>query len=243
MLIITSLVVVLLLLSTVVYVTEIEKNAPVFVADANSGLFALKQAAVHTLVSALGNVSKGGDPNILAENLNRFKSSVESHSYNAILDLNFTMWNAAPYSDGFWINWGNNGESISSISALFALNSTGNSANYYSEFAINISSSISVSGTYASLNASHYQVTVTCNILNEGKPASINDITLYYKQNDPAVWTPATPTNIIDWGNGTYLTSFQAQNINQNNPLPISANCIDTRAISMWTNTTCTYEQ
>ena len=239
MLIITSLVVAILLLSTVVYVTEIEKNAPVYVADGDSGLSAVKQAAVHTLVSALANISMGGDRGVLTDDLNRFKSALENHRYNAISELDFTVSNSAPYSDGIWINWSNNGKSVSSIFVVFALNSTGNSASYYSEYAINVTSSIISSGTYIQVNESQNQVTVTCNVFNEDEPASAGNLTLYYEQNDTAPWVPATSTNIIDWGNGTYVASFLVGTIAQNYSLPISVNCVDARGVSVWTNTTC----
>jgi hypothetical protein len=61
----------------------------------------------------------------------------------------------------------------------------------------------------------------------------------FYRQNGTTNWVPAVSTNILDYGNGMYLASFVAQNTTQGNPLPVSVNCIDTRAISVWTNTTC----
>jgi hypothetical protein len=239
MLVITSLVVALLLLSTVVYVTEIEKNAPAFVPHGNSGLTVLKQATTHTLISALANISNGGDRSAIVRNLNIFKLAVERYSYNTISELNFTVLNSTPYSEGIWISPGNDGECISSVFANLVFNSSGNSASYYSEYAINVTSSIRVNGSYSSLNESHIQVTVTCSVFNEDKPSTAGNLTFYYRQKSTAIWAPATSTNIVDWGNGTYLASFVAQDINQNEPLLISTNCIDSRGVSVSTNTTC----
>jgi hypothetical protein len=239
MLIITSLVVALLLLSTIVYVTDIEKNAPVFVSNGNSGLSAIKQAAAHTLVSALANITNGGDRSVLADDLNRFKSVVENHSYNAISELNFEEVNTAPYSEGVWIFHGSDGEGISSVIVNFALNSTGNSASYYSEYAIKVTSSISINGNYTSIDENQTQVVVTCRVFNEGAPASADNLTVYYKQNETSVWVPAILANTTDYGNGTYLSFFHLQDITQNRQLLISINCVDNRGVSVWAETTC----
>jgi hypothetical protein len=239
MLIITSLVVVLLLLSTIVYVTDIEKKAPVFIPEGNSGLSEVKQAAAHTLVSALANITNGGNRSVLADDLNRFKSAVESHSYNAISELNFAELNAAPYSEGFWISHYTDGEGISSAMVSFVLNSTGNSASYYSEYSINVTSSISIMGNYTSIDENQSRVMVTCKVFNEGKPASASNLTFYYKQNGTTFLVPAILTNTIDYGNGTYLSFFYAQGITQNGQLLISVNCVDTRGVSVWANATC----
>ena len=238
MLIITSLVVVLLLISTVVYVKDIEKNVPVYIAEGDQGLSAVKQDGLHTLVSALANISMGGNRNVLSEDLNRLKSAVENHQYKAISELDFEASNSAPYSNGVWISGGNNGTSVSSIYVLFTLNSTGNSASYYSEYAINVTSSITSSGTYIPVNESANQVTVTCNVFNEGKPASADNLTFYFEQNGTA-WVPATSSSIIDRGDGTYVASFLAQSVAQNTSLPILLNLVDSRGISVWTNITC----
>jgi hypothetical protein len=239
MLIITSLVVVILLLSTIVYVTDIEKNAPAFVSNGNSGFSAVKQASSHTLVSALANITNGGDQSVLADDLNRFKSAVESHSYNAISELNFAELNITPYSEGVWISHGSDGKGISSVLVNFALNSTGNSISCYSEYAINITSSISISGSYSLMDGNQSRVMLSCKVFNEGRPASANNLRFSYQQNGTTVWVQSVSTNTIDYGIGTYLSFFYVQDIAQNGQLPISANCVDTRGISVWANTTC----
>ncbi len=111
-LVITSLIVVMLLLSTVVYVTETEKNVPVYHPESNKNLQAIKQAAWHTVVSALVNISNGGDSNVFAEDLTRFKSAVESQSCNAILDLEFAAAGSDPYVDGLFLSWDIKGEGL-----------------------------------------------------------------------------------------------------------------------------------
>ena len=237
-LIITSLVVVMLLLSTVIYVTETEKNAPVYNADGNVGLSTIRQAARHTIMSALVNISNGGAPSVLAEDLNRLSSAVGSRSYNAMSDLKVAALNSAPYADGVWVSWGANGEGVSSILVNFALNASGNSGSYYSDYTINVTSSISINGYFTQLNESERQVNLISTVLNEGKHAQAGNSVFFYEQDSPVGWMQAASPSTIDYGNGTYLTTFTAENTTQST-LPVSVHYQDTRGISVWTNATC----
>ena len=237
-LIITSLVVVLLLLSTVVYVMETQKNAPVYQPDFNSNLRGIKQAALHTVISALANVTNGGDPTVLDEDLNQLKSAVESNSYNAISDLEFSSLNPVPYVNGLWVAWETEGEGISSASVSFVFNSSGLSAGYYSEFAVNVTSTIGVEGYFSQLNETVRQVTLTCFIRNEGKAAQPGTLSLYYQQDNQSEWIqPITPI-VVDCGNGTCVASFLAENSTENT-LTVSVHVRDSRGVSIWTKVTC----
>lgn len=239
-LIVTSLIVVMLLLSTVIYVRETEKNAPVYAAEAGLKFSAIKQALMHTIMSALANISNGGDTAVLAANLNQFKSVVIRHSYNSIFSMEYAPLNDGSYQNGLWISWGSSGEGISSAYVAFMLNSSGSSTNYYSEYALNVTSSITINGYSISLNSSMKQVNVTCTVFNEGQPALARNFAVYYKQDTPLGWMQADSVGSTDFGNGTYLLSFNALNVNQNNPPLVSVYCRDTRGISVWANVTCT---
>lgn len=238
-LIVTSLIVVMLLLSTVIYVRETEKNAPVYEAEADLSLSAIRQALAHTVISALANISNGGDRTVLAADLNQFESVVANHSYNAIFSVDYTPLNDGSYQDGVWISWGSNGEGVSSAHVGFVLNSSGTSANYQSVYAVNVTSSITISGYSAPLNASMKQINATCTVFNEGQPALARNFTFYYEQDESLGWTQALTLGTTDYGNGTYIMSFNAQNVSQNNPPQVSVHCQDTRGISFWANTTC----
>jgi hypothetical protein len=237
-LVITSLVVVLLLLSTVVYVSETEKNAPVYHPDANTDLSAIKQAAMHTVMSALVNISNGGASSVLGEDLSRFKLAVKDNSYLAISDLKFVALTSASYVNGVSVSWGTNGEGVSSIFVNFALNSSGLSSSYYSDYAVNVTSSISVSGYYTQLSGSLRQVDLTCTVLNEGTPGQMENLVASYEQDSPGGWVQAVLPVSINYGNGTYLTSFTTENTTQSY-LPVSVHCIDAREVSVWANVTC----
>jgi hypothetical protein len=236
-LVVTSLVVVILLLSTVIYVLETEKDAPVYQPDSDIGTTAIEQAATHAVISALANVSNGGNPTILAADLSAFKSAVESRSLAATVNLEFSTSNNAPYAGGFWFSWGIEGTGVSSSAVAFSLNKTGSSSNCYSQFSVNLTSSLSVGGYVSPINESASWVNLTCIVLNEGNPAQTGTLTAYYQQ-DSTAWVQADSPTALDFGNSTCRFTFAAINATAN-PLPISVNCIDVRGISVWANATC----
>ena len=243
MLIIASLVVTLLLLSTALYVSEIEKNAAVYETRANPAFSAYKLGVKHTVISALANISNGGSADVLVANLNQFKSVVDSHSFNALVQMDATPLNVTPYQDGVWISWDSSGHGISSAYVNLVLNSSGTAAAYYSEYAVNVTSEIEVDGYYTALTGSLKQVNLTCNILNEGKPALAQNFTVYYEQDgslSPEEWVHVASPSITDYGNGTYVMSFTAETTNPDDPMLVSVHSHDLRYILTQANVTCT---
>jgi hypothetical protein len=242
-LIIASLVVTLLLLSTAVYVSEIEKNVALYDSRVDPAFSAYKLGARNTLISALANISNGGSTDVLVADLNQFKSVVGSHSFDAIVNMDFTPLNMTPYQEGIWISWDSSGRGISSAYVNLALNSSGTSASCYSEYAINVTSEIDVNGYYTLLTGSLKQVNLTCNILNEGKPALAQNFTVYYEQDgslSPEEWIQVASPSIADYGNGTYSISFTANTTNPDDPMLVSVHSHDLRHIFIKANVTCT---
>jgi hypothetical protein len=242
-LIIASLIVTLLLLSTALYVSEIEKNAAVYESRAKPAFSAYKLGVTHTVISALANISNGGSTDVLVADLNQFETVVESHSFNAIFKMDFTPLNTTPYQDGVWISWGSSGRGISSAYVNLVLNASGTSATYYSEYVINVTSEIDVNGYYTLLTGSQKQVNLTCNVLNEGKPALAQNFTVYYEQDgslSPEEWVQVASPSITDYGNGTYAISFTAETTNPEDPMLVSVHSHDLRYILTKANVTCT---
>jgi hypothetical protein len=242
-LVIASLVVTLLLLSTALYVSEIEKNAAVYEQRVNPAFSAYKLGVTHTVISALANVSNGGSADVLTADLSQFKSVVDGHSFNAIVKMDFTPFNTAPYQDGVWISWDASGRGIASAYVSLVLNASGTSATYYSEYAVNVTSEIEVNGYYTLLTGSLKQVNVTCNVLNEGSPALAQNFTVYYEQDgslSPEEWVQVTSPSITDYGNGTYTMSFTAETTNPEDQMLVSVHSHDLRYILTKANATCT---
>jgi len=241
-LIIASLVVALLLLSTAVYVTETQKNAAVYDSRAHPDFSAYKLGVTHTVISALANISNGGSMDVLVADLNQFKSVVDSHSFGAFVKMDFVPFNVTPYQDGVWISWGSSGRGVSGAYVNLVLNSSGTSAAYYSEYVINVTSEIDVNGFYTLLTGSLKQVNVTCNVLNEGKPALAQNFTVYYEQDgslSTEEWVQVASPSVTDYGNGTYRMSFTAETTNPDDPLLVSVYSHDLRYILIRANVTC----
>jgi subtilase family serine protease len=123
------------------------------------------------------------------------------------------------------------------------LNSSGTSATCYSEYAINVTSELNVNGQYTLLNGSLKQVNLTCNILNEGKPALAQNFTVYYEQDgslSTEEWIQVASPSITDYGNGTYRMSFTANTTSPADPMLISVYSQDLRHVFVKANVTCT---
>ena len=241
-LVITSLILILLLFSTTLYVAETEKNTPISYAEADISLLAIRLGTVHSVVSALANISNGGSVDVLAENLNRYEFVVLSNSYGSMIKVDWTPLNVAPFQDGVWLSWDQNGFGVSSILADFALNCTGISKNQYAQHTVNVTSAVSLSGQYTPLNGSSKQTEATVSILNEGKPALAKNFTVYY-ENDGSLlteqWIKVISPRVIDYRNGTYLFSFTAETTNPSDPLLVSVHSHDLRSIFVRANVTC----
>jgi len=236
-LIVSALVVALLLLSTALYVIEIEKKVPTVDASDGNVFSGYKQSARSTLISALANATDGGDTGILAADLNELKTALLSHSYQAMLTMDYNTLNSSGYQNGFWISWGANGQGVSSAYATFVFASSSPSATSNLEYAVNVTSAVNLMGNYQ-LNDTTKQVNLTVNVLNEGKAALAQNFTFSY-QNETD-WVRVDSPSITNFGNGTYVVSFNAQTPQLNDPLVVSILCQDKRGIFVGANITCT---
>jgi len=241
-LVITSLIIILLLFSTALYVSETEKNTPVSHDEADVNLLAYKLGTVNSVISALANISNGGSVDVLAEDLNRYVSLVVSDSYGSMAKIDWTPLTSAPYQDGIWLSWDQSGSGISSTFVGFTLNATGISNNQYAQHTVNVTSAIVISGQFTPLNGSSKQTQVTVSVFNEGKPALAKNFTVYYEDDGSLLteeWIQVASPSVIDYGNGTYLLSFVAETTNPGDPLLVSVHSYDLRSIFVRANVTC----
>jgi len=242
-LIVTSMLIALLLLSTAAYVLETEKDVPVTNGEDNQLPFGLRQSATSTIISALSNVTGGGNPEVLADDLTELSSAVSCSSYEAMLQMSYTPSDVSPYQDGIWIFWGSNGQGISSSSVSFAFNSSSLLSSSNLGFVVNLTSEVDFFGNYLPLGDNQTQVNLTANVLNENAPALADNFTFYYEY----VGWPSTPfmvkvdaPSIISFGNGTYSISFMTPTDPANDPLLVLTSCMDQRGIIAEANATCT---
>jgi hypothetical protein len=104
---------------------------------------------------------------------------------------------------------------------------------------MNITSTISIESTYKIVSGDTKQINVTVNLLNEAQPALAKQVTIYYKSLNG--WLIPNATNnyeIVDYGNGTYIASFNADVTLQN--VEVSAHVLDQREIYVQANATST---
>src|SRR5208283_3577309 len=125
--IITALLVASLLLSTAIYVFETEKEVPTADTGENNVFSAYQQSTINTLISALANVTNGGNSGVLTVDLNELTAAITSDSYQAMLQMNYAPLNEAPYLNGFWISWGADGLGVSSAYVSFVCDSSSSS--------------------------------------------------------------------------------------------------------------------
>ena len=237
--VITALMVALVLLSTAIFVIETEKDVPAATADTDS-FFLYQQAARNTLISALADLTNGGNPSVLTSDLGKLESAIVSSSYQSILQLEFTASNDAPYQNGFNISPpSTNGQGVSSACITMEINSTAADSTSHLECTITVASEVYLCGTYLQLgdNSTHVNLTVT--LYNEGSPALARNLFFCF-ENAAGAWTNADAPTINDFGNGTYAASFTTEPGQASFPLHASALVLDQRGIATMANATCT---
>jgi hypothetical protein len=236
--IVTGLLVSLLLLSTALYVIEVEREVPTVDANQYSDFSTYKQSARSTLISALANATDGGSQNILSADLAELTTAILSNSYQDMLTMDCNTSNSSGYQNGFRISWGDSGQGMSSAYATFAYSSSSPSASSNLEYTVNVTSAVSLSGNYQQIDENTKQVNLSVNVLNEGKSALAQNFTFSY-QNSTDLVVVDSPC-VTSFGNGAYTVSFNAQTAQLNEPLVVSMLCQDQRSIFVGANVTCT---
>ena len=236
--IVTALLVASLLLSTSIYIIETEKTVPTTGTDINNVLTQYEQSSGSTLISALANVTNGGNPDVLSFDLNELNTVITSFSYQGIVQMNYIPLNDASYQNGIWISWGTDGQGISSAYVSFVFNSSAASAASNMAFDSNVTTEVNVNGNYQPLHSGITQINLTVNVLNEGNPALAQNFTFYF-ENTTGGWNQVNSPAIDDFGNGTYAVSFTAQTGQLSSPLTVSTLCQDQRGITVKANVTC----
>lgn len=238
LLIVAALTIAILISSTTIYVYELSRetnnadNHPI-----SNIILALKQSTKNSMISSLANISKGGEKSILEANFNSLSQVFGNLHQLGMCYLSFTAINDSKYDSGAYLSWNTNGSGVSSAYTNFTLNVQGVTANVAVDYAINITTAITINGFYT-VTGEEKHVNLTCYVYNEEKPALAKNITLFYK--NLGSWIRVNSSNnfsIVDYGNGTYLLSFT---VSVSSDVQVSAHVYDLRDIFVQTNTTCT---
>jgi len=239
LLIVAALAIAILISSTTMYVYELgkETNSQDY-SSIDSFILALKQCTRNAMVSSLANVSNGGEKNVLAANLNGLSQVFRSINNLGLCQLSFTPLSDSNYDVGTWLSWNISDVGVSSACANFTLEVYGMAMNVTLNYAVNVTSTITINGYYTKLGGDEKLVYLTCNVYNEGKPALAKNMTFFYEK--LGSWLPVNSSNdlsVADYGNGTYHISFIVST--PSNALQVSAHIYDVRDIFVQANTTC----
>lgn len=193
-------------------------------------VLSIRLSSRHVVEASLMNITGGGSAQNLAYNLKRWSSFLAGEYRLGSCVLNATVRDLYPYSSGIWIEWGSEGRGISSAYSNFDLKLTGRGAEVNLTYAVNVTTTLFVSGSYSVVAGDNKTLEVWCRVLNEGAPALAGNITLLYLQGgqwrDPTVLPNYT---YMDYGNGTYLFSFS--DVIPGDVVTVSARCYDRRTI------------
>ena len=235
--VVTALLVALIFLSTAMYVIEIEKETPTVQSNDGVPIDSYQNSVRSSLVSALANISAGGNPSILASDLAQLKSVILAHSYESQLTLDYTLFNNSGYSNGVLISWNSTGNGISSVYALVSCTSLSQHGSSAVSYAVNITSRIYVTGYFTRINNTHNQVNLVINLTSESGPMLAERFVFgYFNSNQ---WVTETSPTIINYGNGTYDVTFVATTGPKIKTLDISTLSLDNRGTTVCANVTC----
>jgi hypothetical protein len=229
----------LILLSAQVYVFDVQTSTFSLDSDSISDYIAtIKLGSQNVVAGSLSNISKNGASSVLAANLARWATLVNTQSQFGRSTLSYEEEESLPYSSGIWLSWNTQGYGVSSSVVHFAFNLSDREVEAELSYVINVTTSLNVEGTWRTILGDEKQVNFTINLLNEGKPALAHQITLYYRFSTS--WLVPNASNnyaITDYGNGTYRASF---NVSIPSPrVEVSLSVIDQRQILVKANATC----
>lgn len=236
---IAILAMVLILLLAQVYVFDVQMSTFSLGSSSLSDyIAAIKLGSRNVVAGSLSNISNGGAGSVLAANLDRWATLVNRQSQFGRSTLSYVKEESTPYFAGVWLSWSTQGYGVSSSVVHFAFNLSDREVDADLSYAVNVTTSLSVEGVWRTILGDEKQVNVTINLLNEGKPALAQQITLHYRLSDS--WFAPNASNnyaVTDYGNGTYMASFNASI--PSSTVEVSVSVIDQRQILVKANATC----
>ena len=239
LLVVAALAIAIIISSTTIYVYELSKETNS--RDSRSitdFIFALKQATRNAMISSLANVSKGGERAILEDNLNNLSQVFMNLHQFGMCYLSFMVFNDSRYDSGICLSWNTNNSGASSAYTNFTLKLDHMMTDIVVDYAVNVTTTVVISGSYTKLEGEEKLVNLTCQVSDKEEPTLAKKITLFYE--DLGSWIPINSSNnlsVADYGNGTYLLSFTISTLSD---VQVSAHVHDVREIFVQANATCT---
>jgi len=152
---------------------------------------------------------RGGAVTNLGSYLVRWESFVGGDYAYGLCYLNSTSASQAPYSEGIWIDWGDDGSAVTGAYSDYTFNISGRGAETDLSLTVNVTTRVQISGSFEDMGGGSKAVTITMQLTNDGSPALYRNVT-------PEVMTSAGWTDMTalgdyaeqDHGNGTYTYTF-----------------------------------
>lgn len=238
LLIVAALAIAILIASTSIYVYELAAESQNVESSPTAELaLALKTGLRNAVVSALANITAGGQKTALAKNLDMLAGAYMRLQPQQPCQIRYTLLDGGGYEDGVKISWSSLGLGVSSAHVLYTLKIFEPKSSLVINGAINVTTTLMVEGYYrANENKSIKTVNLTCRIFNENKPAAAKQAAVYWEQT-PEVWLPVQNPYIVDCGSGTYLISFTVAT--SSDAVRVSVQMADARNIFVVANATC----
>lgn len=208
LLIVAAFIIAVLISSTTVYVYELSDRASSSDTQLTSDfVLALKQSARNAVISSIANVSNGGDKTVLSAYLGELSQVARSAYHVGICNLAFMLFNDSYYDSGIWLSWNTANVGVSGAYVNFSLSIDGIDAKTAVSFAVNVTTSLVVDGSYT-VEGAEKHVNLTCRVCNEGQPALADSMIVSYESFGS--WTRVGPSSVstVDYGDGSYLLSF-----------------------------------
>jgi len=239
LLIVAALAIAILIASTSIYVYELTTQKQSAENDSIVELvLAIKTGLRNAAVSALANITQGGQKTVLAENLDTLADVYTRLYPQQICQIRYKLPNSAGYEDGVKLSWNsNNGLGVSSVYVPYMLKVLAPTFNATLNDAVNITTTLKVQGfCTVGENETLKTVNLTCMVFNEEKQAQAKWIAIYY-EDDSGAWIPVNNPSITDWGNSTYSPHFTVALASDF--VHVSVHVVDARNILVVANTTC----
>lgn len=238
LLIVAALAIAVIIASTTSYVYELTNYSNRLDGQPNADfILAIKQSTRNVLVSSLANASNGGLDTVLTANLNLVSTTIRNMQQFGLCNLEFTPKNDSNYVSGIRLSW-KNGSGASSSCANFTATVYSNTGKTETGYSLNVTSSVTVKGSYYVLSGNQKRVNMTITLLNEDQPAIARSITTYYDY--LGNWTQVNTANnplLTDYGTGVYRLEFTV--VTTNPTIYTAIQVHDSRNISVQANETC----
>lgn len=237
LLLVAALAIAILIASTSIYIYELTTQTQNIEGTSDVELsLAVKTSLRNAVVSALANITNGGNKTILIENLDALADVYMRLHPQRPCHISYMLLNSSGYRDGVKLLW-SGGLGVSSAYVFYTLKILGPESSVTINDAINITTSLTAEGYYTiGENETVKTVNLTCKLFNGKKPAQAKNLTVYY-EDDSGAWTLVSSPYITDYGNGTYSLGFTIVLVS--NIVHASVHMVDACNILVAANATC----